>query len=85
METGCDSSGGLEEGFGGGVGELLEEAVLIPILPGFDETAVFEAEEAHAGDVERLAGAGLFCSGRPAQTDHVGFGDGFERGDANVG
>jgi len=64
---------------------LLEEAVLIPILPAFDETAVFEAEEAHAGNLERLAGAGIFCGGRPAQADHVAFGDGFERGDANVG
>ena len=45
----CELSGGLEEGFGGCGFELLDEAVLIPILPGFDEAAVFEAEDADAG------------------------------------
>jgi len=34
----CRLSGSLKERFGGGAFELLQEAVLIPILPGFDET-----------------------------------------------
>lgn len=61
------------------------EAVLIPILPGFDEAAVFEAEDADAGDLQGFAGGGVCCGGRPAHADHVTFGEGFEGSDANVG
>jgi len=78
-------SGGLEERIGGGVFELLEEAVLIPVLPGFDEAAVLEAEEADASDFDVFAGGGVFCGARPSLADHVAFGDYFERSDLNVG
>jgi len=78
-------SDGLEERFGGGVFELLEEAVLIPVLPGFDKAAVLEAEDADAGDFDLLACAGVFCGARPSLADHVAFGDYFERSDLNVG
>ena len=78
-------SDGLEERFGGGVFELLEEAVLIPVLPGFDEAAVLEAEDADASDFDLLACAGVFCGARPSLADHVAFGDYFERSDLNVG
>jgi hypothetical protein len=53
----CRLSGSLKERFGGGAFELLEEAVLTPILRGFDNTAVLEAEDAHAGELETFASA----------------------------
>jgi hypothetical protein len=59
----CRLSRGLEERFGGGVFELLQHAMLIPILPGFHEAAVLEAEDADAGDYQIFARAGMFCRG----------------------
>ena len=59
----CRLSRGLRERFGSLAFQLLKHAVLIPILPAFDEVAALEAEDADAGDYQFFAGAGLFCRG----------------------
>src|SRR5262249_3799930 len=74
----------LEHGRGRSGGELGAQAGGVPILPGFDEAAVFDADDGDAGYLGLFAG-GLVSTGNcPAQADHVVFGQGGARLDVNI-
>lgn len=56
-------------------GQLGGEAGGVPVLPGFGEMGVLDANDGGAGDFEGLRGGGVAQVGGPMETDKVAFGN----------
>ena len=66
------------------VGELSGHAGSVPVLPGFDEAAVLDADDGGAGDAGDLAGGDVFTFGKPVDASEVALGEGKNRRDFEV-
>lgn len=65
-------------------GQLGLKAGGVPVLPGFDKAAAFDADDGSAGDVKRLAGGFVAHVGGPMAADQVIFGENDEGSDVEV-
>src|SRR6266446_2023683 len=67
------------------VGELSGHTSGVPVLPGFHEAAVLDADDGAAGNVSGLAGGDVFTFGEPVNASEVALGEGKNRRDFEVG
>lgn len=65
-------------------GKLGREAGGVPVLPGFDEVAIFDADDGYTGDGGGLAGGLVGGVYGPAKADEIVFGENDAQGDAYV-
>src|SRR5258708_24210304 len=69
----------------GSSGDLGGEACGVPILPGFDEFAVLDADDGGSGNVRGPVGGNVLERSVPVDAGEVRFGEDDDRGDLEIG
>src|ERR1700739_1556488 len=67
------------------LGDLGGEAGGVPVLPGFDETAVLDTDNRGTGDLGGLAARIVLELGNPANAGQIAFSEGDHRGNFEIG
>lgn len=65
-------------------GKLGGDAGGIPVLPGFDETAVLDTDDGGPGELRDFIGGDVFTFRKPVNAGQIAFGEGENRGNFEI-